>query len=127
MINENRPFVNGRDTASVPSFILALDQVGKFNNNFVGAETLRIPLKQTDLYALFLPEGGRNFLISNVTPIPAIPSQANNADMLQVNVTQNPAIINLADSGMKSAPGTNAIFIQSLEPQIITVLIYGGK
>lgn len=127
MINENRPFVNGRDTASVPSFILALDNVAKFNNTFLGGETLRIPLKQTDLYALFLPEGGRNFLISNVTPVPVIPSQGTGTDMLEFNVTQNPAIINLADSGMKSAAGNNEIFIKSFEPQIITVLIYGGK
>jgi len=127
MLTDHRKFLNGRDTESVPSFILSLAQTAKFNNNFLGGEELRIGLQPTDGYALFLPEGGHNFFISGIRPFPVIPSQGTGLDMVEVEIVQNPAIINLAESGFKfSTGGNDEFFILSNEAQVITVLIFGG-
>ena len=127
MLDSNRPFTNGRDSDSLPSFVLSVGNVAKFNATFAGGETVRIPLKQTDMYALFLPEGGRNFLVSAVTPVPIPPAAINGGDMVTADVVQNPAVINLGESLMKSGQGgNNEFYLLSPEPQVITVLVYSG-
>ncbi len=115
----HRPFVNGRDAESTPAFVLDIGtQIGRYTNSFTTGQTVKIPTEPEDTYAVFLPTPGVNFLVGGTIPFDLIPVTVDGMIVTPTNVVQNPAVINLKNSGLTE------LWVKSDTPQTLTVLLY---
>jgi len=119
-----KPFVNGRDSNSVPSFVLDPMDTRRYANTFVGGEVVTIPIVAGDSYALFFPTTGAYFRFAESQAKLAVAAAVTGTPMTTVDFFPPHAAIRL-ESWL--AKGITNIYLTTSVPQTIAVEIYAGR